>query len=434
MNILIVGNGFDLSHYLPTKYDHFMDAMNVIENKDTGGLPNDLENRPIDECLRLLNSTFDKRENQKDETQSITFEELFNKTRDPNFLEKTKEFYKTSNIVLTQKSVLEFQYRLAKNCWYQYFKLHVIDIKTWIDFEKKIEDVLLALSLSYPFFKDLNFKNKSKFRVSELKTEIGFTNYQVLSVFNLFDSEESVYQGIDTIFCNGCEAKNGLSFELVLNFIQKELDEFIKIFNLYLELVIDRLEPKSQFKIEANNWVQPDHIFSFNYTNTFQKFYQNNVKTEYLHGKFGEKQNIVLGISDLEDESLKNLKAYGFTKYHQKLFKDTDYLFLDELSEIRKIIEVCRGSFSNEVVSLYVWGHSLDYSDKEYIIDIFRLNEFDGRNIQLTIYYFNKSAKFSLLNNLLAILGKETVEKWMKNKWLIFERNPEVKLVETIPE
>ena len=31
MNILIVGNGFDLSHYLPTKYDHFMVAMEAIE-------------------------------------------------------------------------------------------------------------------------------------------------------------------------------------------------------------------------------------------------------------------------------------------------------------------------------------------------------------------------------------------------------------------
>ena len=34
MNILIVGNGFDLSHYLPTKYDHFMDVMGAIENWD----------------------------------------------------------------------------------------------------------------------------------------------------------------------------------------------------------------------------------------------------------------------------------------------------------------------------------------------------------------------------------------------------------------
>ena len=34
MNILIVGNGFDLSHYLPTKYDHFMVAMDAIEKWD----------------------------------------------------------------------------------------------------------------------------------------------------------------------------------------------------------------------------------------------------------------------------------------------------------------------------------------------------------------------------------------------------------------
>ncbi|WP_462176800.1 AbiH family protein, partial [Acinetobacter baumannii] len=27
MNILIIGNGFDLSHFLPTKYDHFMEVM-----------------------------------------------------------------------------------------------------------------------------------------------------------------------------------------------------------------------------------------------------------------------------------------------------------------------------------------------------------------------------------------------------------------------
>lgn len=33
MNIL-VGNGFYLSHYLPTKYDHFMVAMEAIENWD----------------------------------------------------------------------------------------------------------------------------------------------------------------------------------------------------------------------------------------------------------------------------------------------------------------------------------------------------------------------------------------------------------------
>ncbi len=34
---------------------------------------------------------------------------------------------------------------------------------------------------------------------------------------------------------------------------------------------------------------------------------------------------------------------------------------------------------------------------------------------------FDKPAKFSLLNNLLAILGKDKVEQWMKNEWLQFK-------------
>ena len=46
--------------------------------------------------------------------------------------------------------------------------------------------------------------------------------------------------------------------------------------------------------------------------------------------------------------------------------------------------------------------------------------------VRVTVYYFNDSAEFVLLNNLLDILKKDKVEKWMKNKWLIFEPNPEI--------
>ena len=49
MNILIVGNGFDLSHYLPTKYDHFMDVMSAIEKKNTGGKIPDLHIHSVSE-------------------------------------------------------------------------------------------------------------------------------------------------------------------------------------------------------------------------------------------------------------------------------------------------------------------------------------------------------------------------------------------------
>ena len=71
-------------------------------------------------------------------------------------------------------------------------------------------------------------------------------------------------------------------------------------------------------------------------------------------------------------------------------------------------------------------GHSLDVSDRDYIVDLFSLNDGMDRNVRVTIYYFDKNAKFMLLNNLLAILEKDKVEQWMKNKWLKFEPNPNI--------
>lgn len=59
MNILIVGNGFDLSHYLPTKYDHFMDVMGAIEEKDTGGKLNNLEVNSLEKWMQVLDEMFE---------------------------------------------------------------------------------------------------------------------------------------------------------------------------------------------------------------------------------------------------------------------------------------------------------------------------------------------------------------------------------------
>ena len=66
--------------------------------------------------------------------------------------------------------------------------------------------------------------------------------------------------------------------------------------------------------------------------------------------------------------------------------------------------------------------------------DLFSLNDDMDRNVRVIIYYFDKPAKFLLLNNLLAILGKDKVEHWMKNEWLVFKPNPEIKFGAIISE
>jgi hypothetical protein len=457
MNILIVGNGFDLSHYLPTKYDHFMDVMGAIEEKDTGGLPKNLVEKSIDEWLNLLEKTFQKRDGIASPPHDMTFDELFYKTRDSKFIEKTKEFYLTESVEICAKDVLRLQYRLGLNCWYQYFKNHVAEIKTWIDFEQKIEEVLVAVARCIVDLESMDHPNKIRNYINmrgkdDLKIKI--KDLETLKFFNFTTKNEGamIPSNLNMNFCHGKNVKNGFCSTEFMTFLHTELERFIEIFNLYLEIIVGQLFQSGRIDIDAE-WSYPDKIFSFNYTNTYQRLHDS-VDVEYLHGSCGEYQNIVLGVSDLEDDSLKKIKAYGFTKYQQKLFKDTDYLFLDEfkkliedgkkqfdtdlklmsanaLSDIRTRF-IKRGLGSNATtldLNFIIWGHSLDVSDKDYILDLFNLNDDIDRNVRVIVYYFDKTAKFSLLNNLLAILGKDKVEQWMKNKWLCFKPNPEIKFL-----
>lgn len=428
MNILIVGNGFDLSHYLPTKYDHFMDVMTAIEAS---------------------------------ESESMSFDELFSKCREDWFIAKTKQYYLTENIVLDKEQLSKIRNSLTENSWYQYFKNHVREIKTWIDFEQKIEEVLKVISTfvsrietiiserglsseEIGFGEDVSlgqiFLTREYCNILELlkiiksgyyaqqefeDDELGIY-YQVVEVEYDTEEDQDFKFHIENNYVFYQNRTYKVKTDKIISNLHQKLEDFIEIFNLYLSLVVDQLKPKYEYKVLNENWEIPNHIFSFNYTNTFRKFYKNEIKVEYLHGKCGGKQNIVLGISDIKGEGLINLKAYGFTKYHQKLFKDTDYLFLDEGSPIMERIKSSRNLARWEDTNILIWGHSLDSSDREYITSIFGLNDKKDLGVRVVIFFFNSQAKFALLNNLLAILGKDKVEQWMKKGWLKFEPNPKI--------
>ncbi|WP_216937205.1 AbiH family protein [Acinetobacter sp. BY484] len=480
MNILIVGNGFDLSHYLPTKYDHFMDVMNAIETKDTGSLPKNLHEKKIQEWIRLLEQTFDKKVEAETDKKFMSFEQLFAGNRDPDFIAKTKEFYLTENINLSKKDVIQLQYRLALNCWYEFFKDHVKEVRTWIDFENKIDEALRVVArfienIEEKIEKAGGFSTEVYFSGDSNEWQIFLTreNCNILEKLGILESGYFIdetdndeygrtYTNIHKVndsdigdfrfYIKGENIQFLLGYkkfnsDILISNLVKKLEEFIKIFNLYLDLIVNKINSNNNIQISSNDWTNPDKIYSFNYTNTYQRIYDS-VDVDYLHGSHGEFQNIVLGISQLEDESLKKLKAYGFTKYHQKLFKDTHYLFLDGYKrKLKETLEKYKKHKShnypnNQIeqereehflkimkldLNFNIWGHSLDVSDKDYIIDLFSLNDEIDRNVRVTVYYFDRLAKFSLLNNLLAILGKEKVEHWMKNKWLQFKQNPEIK-------
>ena len=460
MNILIVGNGFDLSHYLPTKYDHFMDVMQSIEEKDLWKHAKDVVKNPIDNPFGLLKKYFEVRQALDEKSYQMGFDELFLNTRDKGFITKTREFYNTDDIRINFVKIVEIQEKIKNNCWYQYFSTHVKEIKTWIDFESKINEALRVIAnfivkLENNIDKHGYFDDRIYFHRHSDPNQIFLIrqhcnlleNLGVLASGYYLDHTDYDENGEYTIPVDVKEPEIGdfrfyinqnyisnhsgavsLNSEELFNLLQIKLDDFIELFNFYLEEVVKKLKPKNKFnplKSDKYDLTEIDQIYSFNYTQTYLDFYSSSTKIDFLHGRSGRNQNMVLGISELEDDVLKKIKAYGFTKYHQKLMKGTDYGFLNHNEKFDNLVNPS-GMRTGGVIQINIWGHSLDVSDEDYIQEIFSFNQNEDQYVRITVFYFNRTAKFSLLANLLHILGKEKVEYWMKQGWLKFEENLKV--------
>lgn len=437
MNILIVGNGFDLSHYLPTKYDHFMVAMEAIENWDY--VKGDMG----------FDDLFEKDYWHENE---VTGEEWQN-----SFFQHTKAMYKTDEVKISVDQIKKLKEQLKENVWYQYFSDHVREVKSWIDFENKIKNALYEISIFFLAVENIAKKNsqfesiithneeaknsilinKHTSRVLDLLGILDCTFYKWLDngiwgVCNFNDEWLDVRYEIKAKFIQENKIYKKIKFEVVENHLQSNLNNFSHLFNEYLLLIeslFSKKIPNMKNDLKLLKMSAIDKVFSFNYTSTFENLY-GTVGVEFLHGKISKNEeeiNIVLGVSELDKQSLIKYGFYGFLKYHQKLLNDTDYLFLDDTTIlVQDIIKSSKYAGYDHKFNFYIWGHSLDSSDEQYIKELFSFNDTDDQNVRVIVLYFNKQAKFDSLANLLDILEKEKVEKWMKKGWLKFEKSPDI--------
>lgn len=480
--IFVLGNGFDLAHYLPTAYVHFMDAMMVVESLE------------------------------KD--QELGFDDLFQKyiagecsDRDKDFFSKTKELYRTDDLSLSIDTVKNLQIKLKDNGWFQHFKYHLNDVDTWIDFENEIENSLLSfdsifnidfntstisdnVNSMYPSAEpDINIErildnekifdwrllNQTGLKVNYfinllksfgvLKRVYGHIIYEVenkygkqpiyvrqeskrLTVdgYEVMEeyrekkiSEHTTQTNIKKSFDNIIETKylsrNSTvytSFKEIEIYkkILKDLELFSEIFTIYINLIINQLKPATSLNVFGDLEKEIDAVYTFNYSDTFERLYPsglknqlNQVEVQYIHGSAGRK-NIVLGISDLDEGRLKKYKIYGFVKTFQKLVNNTDYMFLDN-SDVKLTSKPPINYLLQNDYEIIIWGHSLDSSDGEYIREMFNLNS-DNLLNRVTIKIWYHGSPHTQLANLMHIMGKDVIQEWMKKGWLLFQAAPDI--------
>ncbi|CAM3546598.1 hypothetical protein GCM10016272_09810 [Psychrobacter glaciei] len=409
--ILILGNGFDLAHFLPTKYDHFMHAMRNVENYN------------------------------KDDPMG--FEDLYTDllSSENYFFDNTAKLYKTQDITLSLPEVNELRKKLKNNGWFQYFKSYIDSgIDTWIDFENSMELSLDAICYIISETKN-DTKNDTK-NLYRLRSSDKLVLHE-----NLFNNNVNRnYPFIDDFITSFAIAKRGFTqygnhlifnksfvkyylgnpvdihHSNIIKTLEKHLVHFIKIFSEYIALV-DKLEVKNALKKPEIFEKDLDAIYSFNYSSTIERLYSHS-NINFIHGKSDKK--IVLGISELKNQVLMDNKAYGFVKYYQKLVNNTDYQFLKSDSPVTALEKNMKNQSLTKYhpIEIYIWGHSLDSSDSDYIHEIFSFNQSEKFSVRVIVYYY--SEPHAQLSNLIHILGKDLVETWMKNKWLEFIQTPDI--------
>lgn len=478
--IFVLGNGFDLAHYLPTAYVHFMDAMRVVESSE--------------------------------ENTELGFDDLFHKyiagecsDREKDFFTKTRELYKTDDLRLSIDTVNDLQEKLINNGWFQHFKHHLTDVDTWIDFENEIENVLLSINtllskdfdnntisevdvevdvspeygetyqtnkadfdsflgdnlvqFSPRYLNEMRFKSSKVQRIlrsfSIISKSYGsceeVEDYGMSKIVNL-KSHDSHGAREKTKFHKKYKDSRFITFDIdrvvkkkyldrfssfytgfkayeLFKRLSADLEGFSEIFTSYINIVINQLEPVNCFEGFGDLGKEIDAVYTFNYSNTFERLYPNifvdkSNNVQYIHGS-AERENIVLGISDLDEHQLKKYKIYGFVKIFQKLINNTDYKFLDN-TDIKVVKSIPREAGQLRAhYEVVIWGHSLDASDAEYIEEMFALNDNRMLNrVVITIWYH--SSPHAQLANLMHIMGKDVIQEWMKKGWLVFETAPDI--------
>lgn len=338
-DVIVTGNGYDLSLDLPTKYEDFYTLLNKISNKEEI------------KCEHINKETLFK------------FEQIVLAAKDNNFFIKyilrlKKIFDRWCDFESELKTILEtFDYITFSNfdiihSGPNYFFFNLENMPNTNIFNEKIIGT----------WRDLEFKNYdfSKGRIKILNNTMG----------DYFVSKEN----------------ESLIKEKIIKYLDDDLDEFKNIFCKYLELFVNPLPVKDKPAASAN------YVFTFNYTHFSSYFCKNNLDIVYfIHGE-ADKNEIVLGVDDVID--FKNHKLTNFTKITQRslLSKQIDMSILNENS-IGNIAYI--GLSFNEsdksglidFLSVRNATHNIYYYDKKSQMDIVT-------NLQNIIGYQNYSTLY----------------------------------------
>jgi len=322
--IIIIGNGFDLAHNLPTSYNEFANHIikdiivpNII---DRGNLPiHSLIKKGVFEKLEY-NKLFGVKVNDQDLQRLIVQYQRDNNSK--NFIDL---LFENTNVI---KELISNKF-LGKLFANQY--------ENWFDIEQAYFTELINI------FQKSKDSKSSKFNESEKK-----------EIYELNENLKEIK-------------------ELLVKYL-KNINTKTRIAELFFEDLNDTLESycNDRFKdentkaiLEGRKKVLPNfYIVNFNYTNTIQSYFPTlPAKLNYVHGSLYNK-DLIFGYGNDKHRKYGEIKDSGEDEY-LKYFKTFEYTNNQNYSNVyREALD-----FFNDY-DVAILGHSLGQTDKTLLKEI----------------------------------------------------------------
>jgi hypothetical protein len=374
--ILIIGNGFDLYHKLPTRYTDFLFFANHW-----------LQFKTLYDRSEMIAEEIVEIEIRKTDKGELIEESILD-------FAKYKGTYSEENL-----KIFEDNY---ENKWIEYFNevrnMSIIGEK-WIDFETEINN---ALNYVEEYLKACLKLEPGKIIRQKLPIKV----YTLMSIFFCGDEKVNLDEVEDNDLYAIEETKN-----YIIKRMQKELEKLINCIRIYMFEFVERIKVtvySRQIKELADIC-----LLNFNYTYTYRMVYGSNnlLKHHPIHGETKE-DSLVLGIED--DSFGKTTDYIYFQKFFQRIQKKTGNYY-------KKWIEMPPlqyRTYDDEPAKVYIMGHSLGISDKGILKDFF----FNKNIGKVTIFYYNQKAYEDIVINLVKMFDKESIIEATFNESIVFEK------------
>lgn len=408
--LLIIGNGFDLDCNLPTRYSDFYQFTQAVQHlngkSDREAEIYLLKNYPFSQWIdRLLKEYKDWHKGKSSENDRTPFRTIYDLTQNNFWIDKQK--YDVN--------------------------------KRWIDFEADVAEVIQELEEVREYADEFGLMKKfpmSSMAYFDKATPLGAKYFDKARVIT---GETHVKPQERVLFSKKYFFFDGITFEKIEKNLYKDLQRLTVAFEVYLSDYV--LPLIKEYSIDLNKLFRerifPNsekcRVLCFNYTNTVEQIihacnekYKKSIEYEvcYLHGKardgetmkraleenyygLGGEQGfhmlqrdnqMVLGMNDYSGSSDTCADFSEFKKFYQRILKYTDSKYQDWADSIQ-----------GKAADIYIYGHSLGVTDTDILHQFLT---FPGTKIY--IYYCDDNAFASQVNNLIEILGKETLVKFTR--------------------